>query len=83
VEEAFIDSSFAPAKKGVQRSGKRNAARERRSWRWQIAMVFPSLICVESATPHEVKLVVPTLVQMVIPESPRNLIGDGLGQTRR
>ena len=41
-EEAFIDGSFAPAKKGDRKSGKRSVARERRSWRWQIAMVFPS-----------------------------------------
>jgi len=39
VEEAFIDGSFAPAKKGDRKSGKRSAARERRSWQWQIAMV--------------------------------------------
>jgi hypothetical protein len=31
---------------------------------------LPVAICVESATPHEVKLVVPTLIQMVIPEAP-------------
>ena len=37
---------------------------------------LPVSICVESATPHEVKLAVPTLVQMVIPEAPPNLIGD-------
>ena len=37
---------------------------------------LPVSIFVESATPHEVKLAVPTLVQMVIPEAPRNLIGD-------
>ena len=41
VEEAFIDGSFAPAKKGDRRSGKRSAVRERRSWQWQIAMVCP------------------------------------------
>ncbi len=43
VEEAFIDASFAPAKKGDRRSGKLSAAKERRSWPWQIVMVFPSL----------------------------------------
>jgi transposase len=43
VEEAFIDGSFAPAKKGVRRSERRSGARERRSWRWRIVMVFPSL----------------------------------------
>jgi transposase len=40
VREGFIDGSFAPAKKGDRRSAKRNAARERRSWLWQTAMVF-------------------------------------------
>ncbi len=37
---------------------------------------LPVSIHVESATPHEVKLAVPTLLQMVIPDAPRNLIGD-------
>jgi transposase len=40
VSEAFIDGSFAPAKKGDRRSAKPNVARERRSWRWQNAMAF-------------------------------------------
>jgi len=37
---------------------------------------LPVAVYVESATPHEVKLVVPTLVEMVIPEAPQNLVGD-------
>jgi transposase len=37
---------------------------------------LPVSICVESATPHEVKLATSTLVQMVIPDAPRNVIGD-------
>ncbi len=41
VEEAFIDGSFAPAKKGGLRSARRNVARESKSWRWQIATVSP------------------------------------------
>ena len=40
VREAFIDGSFAPAKKGGRGSAKRNVVRERRSWQWQTAMVF-------------------------------------------
>ena len=32
---------------------------------------LPVAVHVESATPHEVKLVVPTLVEMVIPEALR------------
>src|SRR5579859_7817821 len=43
VREAFIDGSFAPAKKGDRRSAKRNGVRERRSWQWRTAMVFPWL----------------------------------------
>ena len=39
VREAFIDGSFAPAKKGDRKSAKRNVAREQRSWPWQTAMV--------------------------------------------
>jgi transposase len=41
VEEAFIDGSFAPAKKGAPKSGKLNAAREPKSWLSQTATVFP------------------------------------------
>ena len=37
---------------------------------------LPVAICVESATPQEVKLATNTLVQMVIPDAPQNLIGD-------
>jgi transposase len=43
VSEAFIDASFAPAKKGGARSEKRDAAREQRSWRLQIVMGCPFL----------------------------------------
>jgi transposase len=37
---------------------------------------LPVAISVESATPHEVKLALPTLVEMLIPEAPQNLVGD-------
>ena len=37
---------------------------------------LPVSICIESATPHEVKLATPTLVQMVVPDAPGHLIGD-------
>jgi len=37
---------------------------------------LPLAVAVESATPHEVKLAESTLVQMIIPEAPQNLIGD-------
>jgi transposase len=37
---------------------------------------LPVSVCAESATPHEVKLAVSTLLQMVVPDAPENLIGD-------
>ena len=36
VREAFIDGSFAPAKKGAPRSERRSVAKEPRSWQLQI-----------------------------------------------
>src|SRR5262249_49725944 len=32
IEEAFIDGSFAPAKKGAQKSARQNVVREPKSW---------------------------------------------------
>ena len=37
---------------------------------------LPVGLCIESATPHEVKLVAATLVEMAIVEAPQNLVGD-------
>jgi transposase len=38
--EAFIDGSFAPAKKGVQASAKPSGARVQSGWWWSMAGVF-------------------------------------------
>ena len=37
---------------------------------------LPVSVCAESATPHEVALAVSTLLQMVVPDAPQNLVGD-------
>lgn len=37
---------------------------------------LPVGMYVESATPHEVKLVVPTLLEMVVLDAPQSLVGD-------
>jgi transposase len=42
ITEAFIDGTFAGAKKGASPSGKPSAARAQRSWRSQTVMVFLS-----------------------------------------
>jgi hypothetical protein len=47
VHEAFIDASFAPAKKGGARSEKQNAATERRSRRSQIVMGYQFLFALK------------------------------------
>jgi transposase len=39
-EEAFIDASFAPAKKGAPKSAKPGGARARSGWWWSTARVF-------------------------------------------
>jgi hypothetical protein len=37
---------------------------------------LPLSLCIESATPHEVKLATSTLVQMFVPDARRHLVGD-------
>jgi len=39
-EEAFVDATFVPAKKGARRSGKPKGAKERSTWWWSMARVF-------------------------------------------
>jgi hypothetical protein len=53
VEEAFIDGSFAPAKKGAPKSAKQSAAKDQRSWPSQIATASPLLS--SSKAPHLMK----------------------------
>ncbi|WP_155717514.1 IS5 family transposase, partial [Leptospira weilii] len=42
IEESFIDGTFVPAKKGVQKWGKPNVGRVQRSWQSETAKVFLS-----------------------------------------
>ena len=42
LREAFIDGTFAPAKKGVVPLVKQSAERAPRSWQWQTLLVFLS-----------------------------------------
>ena len=43
---------------------------------------LPVSVCIESATPHEVTLATSTLLQMVVPDAPQNLIGDAYDSDR-
>lgn len=47
LQEAFIDGSFAPAKKEAPAWVRPSVARGPRSWRWQTALAFPSR-CVQN-----------------------------------
>jgi transposase len=76
VREAFIDGSFAPAKKRGSKVGKTKRGKGTKIMAVADCHGLPVAVSVESATPHEVKLAESTLVQMVIPEPPQNLIGD-------
>ena len=51
IREAFIDGSFAPAKKGVLLSALQNAAKEPRSWQLQTLLVFLSPLTCKALRP--------------------------------
>jgi len=76
VKEAFIDGSFAPAKKRGSKIGKTRRGKGTKIMAVADRHGLQVAVCVESATPHEVKLATSTLVQMLVPEAPENLIGD-------
>lgn len=48
--EGFIDGTYVPAKKGAQRLGNAEQARQPRSWQSQTAMVFHSLSLLQQET---------------------------------
>jgi hypothetical protein len=76
VEEAFIDGSLATIEKRGFKIGKTKRGKGSKIMAVADRHGLPVAICVESAAPHEVKLATNTLVQMVIPEAPQNLVGE-------
>src|SRR5258705_11675676 len=48
VHEAFIDASFAPAKKGDKRSARQNGVRERRLWQSPIVAGYQYLFALKA-----------------------------------
>ena len=76
IRQAFIDGSFVPAKKGVLLLAKQNAAKAPRSWQLQTLGGFPVAADIESASPHEVKLVESTIDSGFTQYAPNKLVGD-------
>jgi hypothetical protein len=76
VRECFIDASFAPAKKRGLKVGKTKRGKRTKIMAEADRNGLPVSTCVESATPHEVKLATSNLVHMVVPDPPQHLIGD-------
>lgn len=71
VREAFIDASFAPAKKGDIRSERRKRGDGTKIMAVADRNGLPVSLYIESATPHEVTLAMSTLLHPVVPERRR------------
>jgi transposase len=76
LEEAFIDGSFAPAKKGGTGVGKTKRGKGTKIMAVADSAGLPVAVCTESATPHEVTLVQQTLADIFVAEPIERLIGD-------
>jgi Transposase DDE domain len=76
VREAFIDGSFAPAKKGGNCVGKTKRGKGTKIMAIADRHGLPVAVHVESATPHEVTLVKATVAQTVVRKTLEHLVGD-------
>ena len=76
VQEAFIDGTFAPAKKGGNCAGKTKRGKGTKIMAIADRHGLPVAVHVESATPHEVTLVEATIAQRLLLKRPERLIGD-------
>lgn len=76
LREAYIDGTFSSAKKRGLCVGKTKRGKGTKIMAIADGNGLPVAICVESASPHEVKLVEATLDAMFVDEMPERLIGD-------
>ena len=76
LREAFIDGSFAPAKKGGACVGKTKRGKGTKIMAIADRHGRPVAVHVESATPHEVTLVNATLAERFVSRVPERLVGD-------
>jgi hypothetical protein len=83
VREASIDASFAPANKVGRKVRKTKRGKGTKIMAVADRNGLPVSVCAETATPHEVTLAMSTLLQMVVPDTPQNLIGDNAYPSER
>ncbi len=83
LREAFIDGSFAPAKQGGASIGKTKRGKGSKIMAIADRQGLPVAVHVESATPHEVRLVHATLADRFVRQLPERLIGDNAYESDR
>ena len=76
LRECFIDGSFAPAKRGGAGVGKTKKGKGSKLMAVVEAHGMPVALTIDSAHPHEVKLVEQTLEARFVEDQPDPLIGD-------
>ena len=81
LREAFIDASFAPAKRGGASIGKTKRGKGSKIVAIADRQGLPVAVHVESATPHEVRLVHATLAERFVRQLPERLIVDNAYET--
>jgi transposase len=80
---ADIDGSFAPAKQGGASIGKTKRGKGSKIMAIVDRQGLPVAVHVESATPHEVRLVHATLAERFVRQLPQRLIGDNAYESDR
>jgi transposase len=83
VQEALIDGSFAPAKRGGACVGKTKRGKGSKIMAIADRQGLPVAVHVESATPHEITLVQATLAERFVSQLPVHLIGDNAYESDR
>jgi transposase len=76
LRECFIDGTFAPAKRGGMGVGKTKKGKGSKIMAVVEADGWPVAVTIDSATPHEVKLVEQTLEARFVDDLPERLLGD-------
>src|SRR5262245_59297787 len=83
LHEAFIDGSFASAKQGGDCVGKTKRGKGSKIMAIADRQGLPIAVHVDSATPHEVRLVHATLAERFVRQLPVRLIGDNAYESDR